>query len=377
MVDAVEEEPAIDMNRERALRSWATEAGLPEDSLHLQHWFGLSKDGDKSALNDALPRPSPWNMFVKESPAVATVGTGYGLRVWATDAGLAGESRFLSHWFGLVDAQTAAEEQLPRPSPWNYFANETKAHARSEDAGKHCYELRRWAWDAGLPEGSKFLRHWFGLANAGVGASADALPRPSPWNHFVQDESISENAQHKEVKEEVTMPRCERALRCWAADAGLPEESLHLQHWFGLSKSGDEGVMQGQLPRPSPWNMFVAEEKPKTTAGRADELRLWAQESGLSEGSLFLSHWFGVVGSSVSSQEQLPRPSPWNCFANETGCLTTESNTANRICYELRRWAWDAGLPEESQFLQHWFGLAGTMARSMLPRPSSWNRFAY
>jgi len=286
MVDAVEEDPAIDMNRELALRSWAAEAGLPEDSLHLQHWFGLSKDGDKGALNDALPRPSPWNMFVKESPAVAIVGTGYGLRVWAADAGLGGESRFLSHWFGLADAQTAAEEQLPRPSPWNYFANEKKEYGTPVLQ----HTLQSWAAQAGLPEKSRFLSHWFGLADVSLG-SMDALPRPSPWNHFTRDEAIVDIVD----LDWVAHRNRERALRSWAAEAGLPEDSLHLQHWFGLSKG--RNCLSVQLPRPSPWNYFTTEltSAPSAVAQKCGfDLRAWSHEQGLAEDSQFLNHWVGL-----------------------------------------------------------------------------------
>ena len=50
--------------------------------------------------------------------------------------------------------------------------------------------LKEWATEAGLPRDSKFLSHWFGLTKADEGMSHEALPRPSPWNHFVDDVSM-------------------------------------------------------------------------------------------------------------------------------------------------------------------------------------------
>merc|ERR1712054_118676 len=75
------------------------------------------------------------------------------------------ESKFLSHWFGLVDAgNEALSGPLPRPSPWNKFVTETEEYEAPEvtpEAG-----LRSFAKASGLPAESKFLSHWFGIAKA-------------------------------------------------------------------------------------------------------------------------------------------------------------------------------------------------------------------
>jgi hypothetical protein len=116
--EETETEPSLPAD----LRTWAAESGLDENSRFLEHWFGLS-NADAVIMTDKLPRPSPWNKFVEESkPAVEAETNGLALRAWAHDAGLAEDSQFLSHWFGLSNAEKkVTEEQLPRPSPWNYF----------------------------------------------------------------------------------------------------------------------------------------------------------------------------------------------------------------------------------------------------------------
>ena len=86
-----------------ALRSFVLNAaGLDENSRFLGHWFGLTKTGG-AQLEDQLPRPSPWNYFCDEeaivdasSSAGVTKGEA-GLRKFASDAGLAADSKFLSH----------------------------------------------------------------------------------------------------------------------------------------------------------------------------------------------------------------------------------------------------------------------------------------
>merc|ERR1719163_1295491 len=102
------------------LRSFAEQQGLSEDSKFLSHWFGLSKAGEEASA-EQLPRPSAWNCFVKVNR------NGYALRKFAMESGLSEDSKFLSHWFGLAPAgDSAMEDKMPRPSPWNYFATETR-----------------------------------------------------------------------------------------------------------------------------------------------------------------------------------------------------------------------------------------------------------
>ena len=96
---------------------------------------------------------------------------------------------------------------------------------------------------------------------------------------------------------------------------------------------------------------------------RETALRSFAKDAGLAEDSKFLSHWFGLV-KRAEQQEQLPRPSPWNCFAREAPQPIEENKTSG---YDLRAWAFDAGLPEESQFLSHWFCVGEVDGQ--LPRP--------
>jgi len=161
--------------REAALRTFADEAGLPEDSQFLSHWFGLKKIGDElSASTEKLPRPSPWNMFIKdETVEVAEKSqSGFELRAFAHDAGLAEDSKFLSHWFGLTDTETVLEDQLPRPSPWNYFSNQTSTPLVAK---KSPFALRAWAMDSGLHEDSQFLSHWFGLKQTAKTVYTDSM----------------------------------------------------------------------------------------------------------------------------------------------------------------------------------------------------------
>jgi len=103
-------------------------------------------------------------------------------------------------------------------------------------------------------------------------------------------------------------PEDEAELRSWAKESGLPSTSRFLSHWFGLSKLGEEGAAKEQLPRPSPWNRFareealidreldeedLPEEEPGTEAD-AFELRAWSFTAGLEDDSQFLNHWFGL-----------------------------------------------------------------------------------
>jgi len=217
----------------------------------LSHWFGLASAGAEP-MTEKMPRPSAWNHFVTDSKTYEPEEQSEEeqLRSWTKDAGLPAESQFLSHWFGLskFDEATAAGA-LPRPTPWNYFAGEgsCKIVAKSAEKAPASYELRQFAFDAGLAEESRFLSHWFGLASAGAEPMTEKMPRPSAWNHFVTDSKTYEPEEQSE----------EEQLRSWTKDAGLPAESQFLSHWFGLSKFG-EATAAGALPRPTPWNYFAS-----------------------------------------------------------------------------------------------------------------------
>jgi hypothetical protein len=275
-----------------------------------------------------MPRPSPWNHFVKEEAMVDSVeveeeegpkasSEELALRAFAMDAGLPEESKFLSHWFGLSQGGMC-KDQLPRPSAWNKFVTEHNAVNQNKGAEKNRYELRQWTFEAGLPEESRFLSHWFALANAGTNASEGSLPRPSPWNHFVKEEAIVDGLKAEE--EELAASHEESALRAFAVDAGLPEESKFLSHWFGLTK---EGALSEQLPRPSAWNKFAQanmEPVPEHSQKNSYELRQWTFDAGLPEESRFLSHWFALANAEADASEgSLPRPSPWNQFVGGAG----------------------------------------------------------
>ena len=62
-------------------------------------------------------------MFTRdlEPVVIKTKKSGFALRAWAQDSGLAEDSKFLSHWFGLTGTSATMDDQLPRPSAWNYF----------------------------------------------------------------------------------------------------------------------------------------------------------------------------------------------------------------------------------------------------------------
>ena len=47
------------------------------------------------------------------------------------------------------------------------------------------------------------------------------------------------------------------------------------------------------------------------------ELRKFADTAGLPGDSLFLSHWFGLTNDGESMEDKLPCPSPWNHFARD------------------------------------------------------------
>jgi len=210
------------------------ESGLAEESRFLSHWFGLSKIGEEGAAKEQLPRPSPWNYFAKDlsSPKVESSTSGFGLRAWAQESGLDEESRFLSHWFGLTSGKVALDTQLPRPSPWNHFAKaKAIVDGETEETPEDEAELRSWAKESGLPSTSRFLSHWFGLSKLGEEATKEQLPRPSPWNYFAKEEALID----QELDEE--QPGTEAAafeLRAWSYDAGLEDDSQFLNHWFGL-----------------------------------------------------------------------------------------------------------------------------------------------
>merc|ERR1712046_419997 len=135
---ADEDEGLEATHEELALRAFALDAGLPEESKFLSHWFGLTnKSGEEGATMEQLPRPSAWNKFVPANtfvaPAAPVESNRYDLRKWAFDAGLPDESRFLSHWFGLASTGGASEtqQQLPRPSAWNTFMTDTTCNTTS------------------------------------------------------------------------------------------------------------------------------------------------------------------------------------------------------------------------------------------------------
>merc|ERR1711871_359355 len=85
---------------EAELRTFAKEAGLAEDSKFLSHWFGASAIHEETTIDEALPRPSPWNCFVRETrPYTDTAKNGFALRAFAQENNLADDSKFLGHWF--------------------------------------------------------------------------------------------------------------------------------------------------------------------------------------------------------------------------------------------------------------------------------------
>jgi hypothetical protein len=156
------------------------------------------------------------------------------LRGFAQDAGLADDSKFLSHWFGVTTEGAQQEDTLPRPSPWNCFAREVTKPQRKQPQAVG-YELRAWAHDAGLADDSQFLSHWFG-----VGQAQGQLPRPSPWNVFSRDSKVyADPAQVSDTAEGATehLANCKAAygLRSFAYGSGLSEDSQFLNHWFGMT----------------------------------------------------------------------------------------------------------------------------------------------
>merc|ERR1711871_1599923 len=314
-----------------ALSLFSAKAGLPKESKFLSHWFGLTKS-DESALCERLPRPSAWNKFVRadvDARAAVPATNSFALRQWTFDAGLSDDSKFLSHWFGLAQGGVC-KDQLPRPSAWNKFVTEHNNVNQSKGAEKNRFELRQWAFDSGLPEESRFLSHWFALANAEADASEGALPRPSPWNHFVNEAAIVDCLKVEE-EEELSVSHEELALRAFAVDTGLPEESKFLSHWFGVTK---EGALSEQLPRPSAWNKFVRADvntRAAVPATNSFALRQWTFDAGLSDDSKFLSHWFGLAQGCVC-KDQLPRPSAWNKFVTEHNNVN-QSKGAEKHCF--------------------------------------------
>merc|ERR1712096_420148 len=176
--------------------------------------------------------------------------------------------------------------------------------------------------ESGLSEDSKFLSHWFDLTPAGNAPMGDKVPRPSPWNYFATETRDIHVPAIEEAKSKarLTMPADQDNLRSFAEKQGLSEDSKFLSHWFGLTKPGDMDASAERLPRPSAWNCFVkvpAAEVQVSKNGYA--LRKFAMESGLSEDSKFLSHWFGLTPAGDAPMgDKMPRPSPWNYFATET-----------------------------------------------------------
>jgi len=171
-------------HREAALRMFTEEAGLADDSKFLSHWFGLKRIGDESASSAKLPRPSPWNMFTQdvEPIHVEEKKCSFGLRAFAAD--LPEDSKFLSHWFGLTNSAATMDDKLPRPSAWNYFANDDESEDEDDEPAKNGFTLHAWAFDAGLPEDSQFLSHWFGLSQSASTAYTDRMGparTATPW----------------------------------------------------------------------------------------------------------------------------------------------------------------------------------------------------
>ena len=109
------------------------------------------------------------------------------LRKFAPDAGLAADSKFLLHWFGLSATKNGCvDEELPRPSPWTHFAKDIAlVDADTQYVLESESELRKFADTAGVP-GDSLLDGK---------PMEDKLPRPSPWNHFARDVSQPEGSQ--------------------------------------------------------------------------------------------------------------------------------------------------------------------------------------
>ena len=73
------------------------------------------------------------------------------LRKFAPDAGLAADSKFLLHWFGLSATKNGClDEELPRPSQWTHFAKDTAlVDADTQyvpESGVRAAEVRRHRW---------------------------------------------------------------------------------------------------------------------------------------------------------------------------------------------------------------------------------------
>jgi hypothetical protein len=250
------------------------------------------------------------------------------LRAFAAESGLPGDSKFLSHWFGLTNTEESLglEDSLPRPSPWNYF---TPAEAKPEKempiespVARPCEaSLRAFVAESGLGAESKFLSHWFGLSKTDDSEPlSERLPRPSSWNYFLRMSDC--DAVSYEIPEE----KGEATVRAWAHESGLAGDSKFLSHWFGLSKEG-ASALDERLPCPSPWNYFnkMADEKGHVRLASTTSLRVWADKSGLAADSKFLSHWFGLSKAAEVIEDQLPRglprPSPWNLFCENSAII--------------------------------------------------------
>ena len=130
------------------------------ESRFLGHWCGLTKNGG-AQLEDQLPRSSPWNYICdgdlsrgdrgyQQRSAGVSKGE-VGLRKFAPDAGLAADSKFLLHWFGLSATKNGClDEELPRPSQWTHFAKDTAlVDADTQyvpESGVRAAEVRRHRW---------------------------------------------------------------------------------------------------------------------------------------------------------------------------------------------------------------------------------------
>jgi len=234
------------------VRKFAMESGLSDDSKFLSHWFGLTS-GEKS-LEDKMPRPSSWNYFSTETRSVNVpvmeqiISKAHStmrrdqdtLRGFATRSGLPEDSKFLSHWFGLskIGDNSANTDKLPRPSAWNCFVKKRTRADKIAAKLNRTTEIRTWAASSGLSEDSKFLSHWFGIADGGRAPSDDKMPRPTPWNYFAGegDHKIAACDTDSVCVDQLSK-LCAFGLRKWAVGSGLDDESQFLSHWFGLKQN--------------------------------------------------------------------------------------------------------------------------------------------
>ena len=107
------------------------------------------------------------------------------LRKFAPDAGLAADSKFLLHWFGLSAKKNGCvDEELPRLSPWTHCAKDTAlADADTQYVPQSESELRKFA-------DMHTAVHVLPCDSLHDGKSMeDKLPRPSPRNHFARNVS--------------------------------------------------------------------------------------------------------------------------------------------------------------------------------------------